>query len=318
MLVSLAATANVRRITLCHRFSDDGEDEEDGQRDKCVEEQVRELQQSSDRHDGGGRRRSSGGPPSSSCASSTVLLLLFQRTEKGREYDLFVLKIQKLEKLCRALQEERVVLYEKIKEVRKASGASQVPFPSSNAEIQELQEIQEQDPVLTNNMSRLREEQAKLQELAASLFATPLEEDKQEDEEEPKLDVEEDQVSSAFSQFRTRTQVLAESDSFPEQAGSLPGEIKGHSHGDESAAAAQEPPVESEPAPDPAELQPEVSSETSVPDSVPACGLDDEEQRHEEEAIVAPPSDASPTASSDSSKKQTSKKKKKKNTKNAS
>lgn len=318
MLVNLAATANVRRITLCSRFSDDGEDEEDGQRDKCVEEQVRELQQSSDGHDGGGRRRSSGRPPSSSSASSTVLLLLFQRTEKGREYDLFVLKIQKLEKLCRALQEERVVLYDKIKEVRKASAASQAPFPSSNAEIQELQEIQEQDPVLTDNMSRLREEQAKLQELAASLFATPLEEDEQEDKEEPKLDVEEDQSSSVFSQFRTRTQVLAESDSVPEQAGSLPGETKGCSHGDESAAAAQEPPVESEPAPDPAELQAEISSETSVPDSVPACGLDDEEQRHEEEAIVAPPSDASPTASSDSSKKQSSKKKKKKNTKNAS
>lgn len=312
MLVSLAATANVRIITLCSRFSDDGEDEEDGQRDKCVEEQVRELQQSSDRHDGGGRRRSSGGPPSSSFTSSTILLL-FQRTEKGREYDLFVLKIQKLEKLCRALQEERLVLYDKIKEVRKASAASQEPFPTSNAEIQELQEIQEQDPVLTDNMSRLREEQAKLQELADSLFATPLKEDEQEDEEEPKLDVEEDQFSSAFSQFRTRTQVLAESDSVPEQAGSLPGEIKCCSHGDESATAAQEPPVESEPAPNSAELQPEVSSETSVPDSVPACGLDDEE-----EAIVAPPSDASPTASSDSSKKQTSKKKKKKNTKNAS
>uniref|UniRef100_H3CKJ1 Taxilin beta b n=1 Tax=Tetraodon nigroviridis TaxID=99883 RepID=H3CKJ1_TETNG len=44
--------------------------------------------------------------------------MMEERTEKGKEFQLFVLKIHKLEKLCRALQDERAVLYRKIKEVR--------------------------------------------------------------------------------------------------------------------------------------------------------------------------------------------------------
>ncbi|KAG8011536.1 Beta-taxilin [Nibea albiflora] len=47
--------------------------------------------------------------------------MIEERKEKGKEYEVFVLKIEKLEKLCRALQEERAVLYEKIKEVRQAN-----------------------------------------------------------------------------------------------------------------------------------------------------------------------------------------------------
>lgn len=224
-----------------------------------------------------------------------------------------MLKIQKLEKLCRALQEERVVLYDKIKEVRNA-GSAQAPGPSSPGLLTpaEIQELQEEDPVLTEDMSRLREEQAKLQEFAASLFATPLEEDEQqEEEEEPRLEVEEDEVSSAFIQFKTRTQTLAESDSVPEQTEGPLEDVQGQSRDHEAAAAAQEPPVEPEATPDPADLKPEASSQTSDPAHV----LDQEEQRQEEEAAVAPPSDASPP---DTSKKQTSKKKKKKNSKNVS
>uniref|UniRef100_A0A3Q3KX00 Taxilin beta a n=1 Tax=Mastacembelus armatus TaxID=205130 RepID=A0A3Q3KX00_9TELE len=47
--------------------------------------------------------------------------MIEERTEKGKEFDLFVLKIQKLEKLCRVLQDERKILYDKIKEVRLAN-----------------------------------------------------------------------------------------------------------------------------------------------------------------------------------------------------
>lgn len=232
---------------------------------------------------------------------------MFQRTEKGKEYHLFVLKIQKLEKLCRALQEERVVLYDKIKEVRQAGSASRTPGPGGSALLTptEVQELQEEDPVLTEDMSRLQEEQAKLQEFAASLLATPLGEEEQEgggEEEEPGPDAEEDEVSLAFSQFRTRTQTV------PEQAEGPAEEVKGQSRdGEAAAAAAQEPPGEPEPTRDPAELKPEASSQTSEP------VLDGEER--EDEATVAPP----PDAESDTAKKPTSKKKKKKkNSKNVS
>lgn len=155
---------------------------------------------------------------------------LFQRTEKGKEYDLFVLKIQKLEKLCRALQDERVVLYDKIKEVRHANAnlPSKV-FSSSNPDDipdtegadkcplltpTELQEIQEEDSVLTEDMSRLKQEQAKLQEFAASLLATPSDDDDEEDNHD--IDPKEDVVASAFVQFQTKPQVKEEAVSVPE------------------------------------------------------------------------------------------------------
>lgn len=146
--------------------------------------------------------------------------LLFQREEKGKEYELFVLKITKLEKLCRALQDERIVLYHKIKEVRKhnANPPSQVSSTSNvddtpvsecaeestlltTAEIQDLQDLQNDDPVLTENMARLREEQAKLQEMAASLCA-PLSNNDEQD-----TSPEEDLLSSVFADFQTKTEV---------------------------------------------------------------------------------------------------------------
>jgi len=139
-----------------------------------------------------------------------------ERTEKNKEYDLFVLRIQKLELLCRALQDERKILYDKIKDVRQAN--SSLPsrlFADLNLDESpdtegadksvltsvELQQPQEEKPVLTEDMARLDEEEAKLQELAASLLATPVD----HDEEEEDLELEEDIVASAFAHFQTKS-----------------------------------------------------------------------------------------------------------------
>ncbi|CAI5684737.1 unnamed protein product [Oreochromis niloticus] len=154
--------------------------------------------------------------------------MIEERTEKGREYDLFVLKIQKLEKLCRALQDERKVLYEKIKDVRysnaniptKVFGISNLNNKPEGADESalltpdEMQEIEEEDPVLTEGMSRLKEEQTKLQEFAASLLTTTVD---NEEEENNELDLEEDLVSSAFFHFKAKPQVKEGLDSVPEQ-----------------------------------------------------------------------------------------------------
>ncbi|XP_040920699.1 beta-taxilin isoform X2 [Toxotes jaculatrix] len=159
--------------------------------------------------------------------------MMEERTEKCKEYDLFVLKIQKLEKLCHALQDERRVLYAKIKEVRHAN--TNLPskvFGSSNSETadkpvlnpEELQELQEEDPVLTEDMARLREEQAKLQQFAASLLTTPAD---NEDDNDDDIDLEEDIVASAFTQFKTKTQVKEELDSVSEQGGDVKSEAAG-------------------------------------------------------------------------------------------
>ncbi|XP_036943426.1 beta-taxilin-like isoform X1 [Acanthopagrus latus] len=157
--------------------------------------------------------------------------MIEERAEKAREYDLFVLKIQKLEKLCNILQQERVVLYAKIKQVRTAN--SNIParvFGSSNPDDVpdvedadksapltpvELQEIQEDDPVLTEDMSRLREQQTKLQEFADSLLASTSDND--DEKEKDDLDTEEDLMASAFGQFTTKTKVKKEVVSVPEQ-----------------------------------------------------------------------------------------------------
>ncbi|XP_042358877.1 beta-taxilin-like isoform X2 [Plectropomus leopardus] len=163
--------------------------------------------------------------------NKALTTMIEERNEKGKEYDLFVLKIQKLEKLCRALQDERVILYEKIKEVRQANsnipskvlGSSKLDdSPDSEdadkavlltpVDLQELQELQKEDPVLTENMSRLKEEQAKLQDFAASLFDTLGDND---EEDKADSEPEEDMVSSAFVQFKTKTEVKEETVSVP-------------------------------------------------------------------------------------------------------
>lgn len=177
--------------------------------------------------------------------------MMEERLEKSKEYDVFVLKIQKLEKLCRALQDERAILYEKIKEVRhtnssipsKVFGSSNLSDPegaktSALLSPEELQEIQDEDPVLTKDMSRLREEQAKLQQFAASLLATPLDDDKEKKDD---LEHEEDLMASVFVHFKTKTQVKDEEASVPEQVGGDGPEAAGN--GDVSSPEAPTPDV---------------------------------------------------------------------------
>ncbi|MED6293822.1 hypothetical protein CHARACLAT_014607 [Characodon lateralis] len=155
--------------------------------------------------------------------NKTLIDMIEERTEKGREYNLFVLKIQKLEKLCHALQDERKGLYDKIREVRQSNAnlPSKLPENSDVSEeaaipdLEGLQELQEEDPVLMENIARLREEQAKLQEFATSLLATP--EDNAEQEENNELDAEDDLVVSAIVQFKTKTKVKEGLVSVPDQ-----------------------------------------------------------------------------------------------------
>lgn len=237
---------------------------------------------------------------------SPSLLLLFQRTEKSKEYDLFVLKIQKLEKLCHALQTERAVLYDKIKEVRHAN--SNLPsklFGSSKpnditdgadksaltpAELQELQQLQEEDPVLTEDMSRLREEQAKLQQFADSLLATPADNDEEVNND---LGPEEDLVASAFVQFKTKTQVKERVVSVPEQVVNVKSEAA------EKVEEVPKPAMSTPEAPTPVEntsemiptdAKPEaVKDQTQVEDKeVQLVKPDEEIQQHPAEPAATP------------------------------
>uniref|UniRef100_G3PK00 Taxilin beta n=1 Tax=Gasterosteus aculeatus aculeatus TaxID=481459 RepID=G3PK00_GASAC len=98
---------------------------------------------------------------------------MMEEVRKSKEYDIFVLKIQNLERLCHALQSERVILYEKIKEVRQTNSdisakafrsTNETPNPegangAASPTTMDLQDFQKEELVLTEGMSRLREEQ---------------------------------------------------------------------------------------------------------------------------------------------------------------
>uniref|UniRef100_A0A2D4PAY9 Uncharacterized protein n=2 Tax=Micrurus surinamensis TaxID=129470 RepID=A0A2D4PAY9_MICSU len=62
---------------------------------------------------------------------------------RAKEYECFVVKIQRLENICRALQEERSVLYKKIKEAQ---------FPEENKDEEEEEEEEEQQAGMEDSL----------------------------------------------------------------------------------------------------------------------------------------------------------------------
>uniref|UniRef100_A0A672PT47 Taxilin beta n=1 Tax=Sinocyclocheilus grahami TaxID=75366 RepID=A0A672PT47_SINGR len=108
--------------------------------------------------------------------NKALVEMIDERSEKAKEFELFTLKIDRLETLCRALQDERKSLYIKIKEIRsseKATLAPAVDLPQVD-ELPELVQLPKSapNPMLTAEMKRLREEQIRLQEFAASLVSS--------------------------------------------------------------------------------------------------------------------------------------------------
>uniref|UniRef100_A0A4W5R6G0 Taxilin beta n=1 Tax=Hucho hucho TaxID=62062 RepID=A0A4W5R6G0_9TELE len=118
--------------------------------------------------------------------------MIEERTLKENEYEMFVVKIDKLERLCRALQDERKILYSKIK------GICQTPDATEGTPKDETQEVATEpvhslmdiveEPEMTEEMAHLRAEQNRLAEFAASLLAPATGDDDDDDsdsEEEP-------------------------------------------------------------------------------------------------------------------------------------
>lgn len=329
-----------------------------------MEEPLRELQQGSDRHDPRGRwvelmrenwerRRVLGGHFLFVTVWVSLVPCGVQRTERSQEYDLFVLKIQRLEKLCRALQEERSVLYSKIKEVRHANanlpsklsgcdpeGAADGHAPD-HAEVlsaEDVQEIQGEDPVLTDDMNRLREEQAKLQEFAASLLATPSDE---EEEDKAEVEPEEDAVALAFNQFKAKAPAKEDEASGPEEEVPLTSEQNssegGGVHSQMELVEVQQvrqPPAEPTPEqvqndppadPEPQATEAEVRGRASQGEPVAPTAEEEVLTQSDPQADEAPPASEStppsenpPPPASDANRKQPAKKKKKRSAKNAS
>ncbi|XDV41500.1 hypothetical protein PO909_010365, partial [Leuciscus waleckii] len=107
--------------------------------------------------------------------NKALVEMIDERSEKAKEFELFTLKIDRLETLCRVLQDERKGLYNKIKEIRHSEKETLAPA----VDIPQLDDLPELDqipipalnPVFTAEMERLRVEQARLQDFAASLIS---------------------------------------------------------------------------------------------------------------------------------------------------
>ncbi|XP_061785335.1 beta-taxilin-like isoform X2 [Nerophis lumbriciformis] len=149
--------------------------------------------------------------------------LIEERAEKGKEYETFVQTIHKLEKLCRVLQDERKVLYAKIKEVRQAKDG-----PSSKDMTLHPDEggatVVTPEMALTEDMERLRVEQAKLQEFADALMASH---GVDREDKDKVLDPNQDLVASTFTLFSSKghhqdhEQTSEETPPLPEPQGDL-------------------------------------------------------------------------------------------------
>ena len=198
------------------------------------------------------------------------------------------------------------MLYDKIKDIRQANS---VPLSEAGDKPVLLTpvELQEDDPVLTEDMARLRQEQAKLQEFADSLFTAPADVDR----DAVDVDPSEDEVASAFAHFKTKPQVKQEPGAEAEQEAGADVSLQDKVETDVSTAGEVEVKPEEEPA----------AAAQKVEDH-PATEPEAETLKTPAEVRAEEPGPASESTSSasnaDSSKKQAPKKKKKRSGKNAS
>ncbi|XP_076833874.1 taxilin beta b [Brachyhypopomus gauderio] len=109
--------------------------------------------------------------------NKALVEMVAEKTLKEKEIELFTLKNQKLEKLCRALQDERKDFYQKLQETQLTGVAENTVTKEKVAE--ETKAIYQEIPAgvgseptatvhLTKDLANLKAEKAVLQELAAS------------------------------------------------------------------------------------------------------------------------------------------------------
>uniref|UniRef100_A0A3P8Z6S9 Taxilin beta a n=1 Tax=Esox lucius TaxID=8010 RepID=A0A3P8Z6S9_ESOLU len=121
--------------------------------------------------------------------NKTLSEMIEERTRKENEYEMFVVKIDKLERLCRALQDERKILYSKIKGIRQTPNTPEEETPKDESQegiiepVHSLMDIVEV-PEMTEEMARLRAEQNRLAEFAASIKETSAGDDDDDDDDD--------------------------------------------------------------------------------------------------------------------------------------
>lgn len=122
----------------------------------------------------------------------TTHLTPLQKAIKEKEFELITTKNQKLENLCRALQEERKNLYEKVQGAGGPEINSAEPTEKKAPEVQEAPEKAKDEPIqnpaspttaapavtlelktpLTKELDKLKAEQNRLKEIASSFIVS--------------------------------------------------------------------------------------------------------------------------------------------------
>ncbi|KAG1963572.1 beta-taxilin [Pimephales promelas] len=138
--------------------------------------------------------------------NKALVEMIEERSEKGKEFELFTLKIDRLETLCRVLQNERKGLYDKIKEIRHSEKETLAP-EMDMPQVEDLPELAQLpipalNPVFTAEMERLRVEQARLQDFAASLIR-PIADDAVESDSEEEETAQEDPAIAETPQLES-------------------------------------------------------------------------------------------------------------------
>ncbi|XP_036397600.1 taxilin beta b [Megalops cyprinoides] len=116
--------------------------------------------------------------------NKALLDMVEEKTLRDKEFELFTVKTQKLEKLCRALQEERKDLQQKLQQA--PGGQQSGQEAEANAKVEEVSAPEEvstpeeaspevtptQETPLTTELASLKAQQARLQEIASSFMVS--------------------------------------------------------------------------------------------------------------------------------------------------
>ncbi|KAJ7990782.1 hypothetical protein DPEC_G00290490 [Dallia pectoralis] len=149
--------------------------------------------------------------------NKSLIEMLTDKTLKEKEFELFTIKTQKLEKLCRALQEERNSLFHKLQEAN-SSDSTDVPETNKNqTKDQGNPEVPAEKPAkstpvtpLTRELDSLKAQKSRLEEIQMSFtlsnvippeyFNSEEEEDEEDTTKEPQ---EHTKASVAISETAT-------------------------------------------------------------------------------------------------------------------
>uniref|UniRef100_A0A8C9TXH9 Taxilin beta b n=1 Tax=Scleropages formosus TaxID=113540 RepID=A0A8C9TXH9_SCLFO len=156
--------------------------------------------------------------------NKALLEMAQEKTLKEKEFEVCTQKIQKLEKLCRTLQDERRGLYQKVQELQQAGGQFKMDTEEETPSAETLSRdsnVEEHSATIKTSLGKklasLKTEQAILQEIATSFLVSHV----SEEAEQTQSNVESQQDSASESIHLDQTE-----SALPTSTQSVPSSVK--------------------------------------------------------------------------------------------